>query len=73
MSAPGWEAHANVVVDKALAAGLTFRPLKETVHDTLAWDLGRGGPPPGQEGLSPEREAELLAACAHQAGSPKGG
>jgi hypothetical protein len=38
-------------------AGLTFRPPVETARDTLAWksadDL--------KVGLSPEREAELLA------------
>jgi 2'-hydroxyisoflavone reductase len=47
---------------RALAAGLTFRPLAETIRDTLAWDATR---PPGAErrnGLSPEREAALLEA-----------
>ena len=45
----------------AVAAGLTFRPLAETVADTLAWDRDRGV----EEltaGLPPAREAELLAA-----------
>jgi 2'-hydroxyisoflavone reductase len=49
-------------IDKALAAGLTFRPLEETVRDTLAWHTTR---PPDHEwraGLKPEREAELLKA-----------
>ncbi len=49
---------------KALRAGLAFRPLAETVRDTMAWVLGR---PPGHEwkaGLRPERERELLAAYA---------
>lgn len=31
-----------------------------TVRDTLAWDLARGRPEPGQEGLSREREEDLL-------------
>lgn len=47
---------------KAIAAGLTFRPLAETVADTLAWDATR---PPEQEwraGLSAERERQLLRA-----------
>lgn len=57
---PGWEAANRASIDKALAAGLAFRSLDETIADTLAWDLARGGPPPGQEGLSPTREAELL-------------
>ncbi len=46
---------------RAVAAGLTFRPLAETVADTLAWDRDRGV----EEltaGLSVAREGELLAA-----------
>jgi 2'-hydroxyisoflavone reductase len=44
---------------KALAAGLSFRPLAETILDTLAWDRAR---PPGERraGLAPEKEVELL-------------
>jgi len=45
-------------VSRALAAGLTFRPLEETVRDTL--DLARTTP---EAGLTQEREAELLAAA----------
>lgn len=52
--------------DKAFVAGLTFRPLAETVRDTLAWQAA-GSPGFEKEGLvtqehplSPEREAELL-------------
>lgn len=60
---PGWEAVSQASIEKALAAGLCFRPVDETIADTLAWDLARGGPPPGHEGLSSEREAELLAVC----------
>jgi 2'-hydroxyisoflavone reductase len=46
---------------RAVAAGLTFRPLAETVADTLAWDRDRGA----EEltaGLSAAREGELLIA-----------
>ena len=43
-------------VSRALSAGLTFRPLEETVRDTL--DLAE---PTDAAGLTPEREAELLA------------
>ncbi|MCL4860331.1 MAG: NAD-dependent epimerase/dehydratase family protein, partial [Caldilineaceae bacterium] len=46
-------------IDKALAAGLSFRPLAQTISDTLAWDAQEGTP---KVGLSPEREAELLQA-----------
>jgi 2'-hydroxyisoflavone reductase len=54
----------NVSIDRALAAGLTFRPLAVTVRDLLEWDRSRPagsrtGPPPG---LAPERERELLDA-----------
>ena len=58
---PGWEAVNRASIDKAVSAGLSFRPVDETIADTLAWDLARGGPPPGEEGLSYEAEAELLA------------
>jgi 2'-hydroxyisoflavone reductase len=45
-------------VSRALAAGLTFRPLTETVRDTL--ELAQTT---ADAGLTPEREAELLAAA----------
>ena len=47
---------------KALAAGLTFRPLTETVHATLAWAATRPAEHQMRAGLSREREAALLAA-----------
>jgi 2'-hydroxyisoflavone reductase len=50
-----------VGVEKALAAGLTFRPLAETVRATLEWDRERDTPPAEGVGLAPERERELLA------------
>jgi 2'-hydroxyisoflavone reductase len=47
---------------KALAAGLTLRPLADTARDTLNWWKAR---PAGQQtlrtGLSPEKEAAILA------------
>jgi 2'-hydroxyisoflavone reductase len=67
---PGWEAHAEVSIERARATGLVFRPLDATVRDTLAWDLARGGPPRGSEGLTREREEELLAQLAPVADSP---
>lgn len=48
-------------VRKAIAAGLTFRPIEDTVRATLAWDATR---PPDYElkaGMSRERERELLS------------
>jgi 2'-hydroxyisoflavone reductase len=50
-------------VSKALAAGLTFRPLAETARDTLDW--WKSLPPEEQTlrtGLDPEKEAALLEA-----------
>jgi 2'-hydroxyisoflavone reductase len=45
---------------KAVASGLTFRPLEETAKDTLAWAWPRRDSAL-RAGLAPEREAELLA------------
>ncbi len=53
-------------IDKAVAAGLTFRPLGDTVRDTLTWYDGltdeRRDDVTRRAGLAPEREAEVLAA-----------
>src|SRR6185503_3067492 len=46
-------------VRRAIAAGLTFRPLLETTRDTLAWERERG-PGPRRAGLARDRERELL-------------
>ncbi len=46
---------------KAIAAGLTFRPVAETIRDTLAWDATQPPDAPRPCGLRPERERELLA------------
>src|SRR5438876_8962294 len=51
-------------IDRALSKGLTFRPLAETARDTLAWfkSLPQDRQAHPKAGLSPEREAEGLAA-----------
>lgn len=46
-------------VDKALKAGLAFRPFNETVLDTFNWRAGVDGPL--KAGITRERERELLA------------
>jgi len=55
---------ARTKINRALAKGLTFRPLAETARDTLAWFKSQ--PQDRQSklraGLPPEREAEVLAA-----------
>jgi 2'-hydroxyisoflavone reductase len=47
---------------RALAAGLTTRPLTTTIRDTLDWQATRPSDHQWRAGLTPEREAELLAA-----------
>jgi 2'-hydroxyisoflavone reductase len=49
-----------VTFEKALAADLAFRPLNETVRDTLAWDRTRASDTPLSAGLSHARELQLL-------------
>jgi 2'-hydroxyisoflavone reductase len=44
----------------AIAAGLKFRPIEETIHDTLAWAKTRPGDHTWRAGLTRAREAELL-------------
>ena len=62
-------AFAHTSAARALRAGLSLRPLGDTVADTLRWHLGR--PAAAQQalkaGLPPEREAALLAAWRERA------
>jgi 2'-hydroxyisoflavone reductase len=61
---------ARTNITRALGKGLTFRPLGETARDTLAWFKSQ--PQDRQSklraGLTPEREAEVLAAWRKQLG-----
>lgn len=61
---PGEEAvaYGTVQIQRALNAGLSFRPLPETIADTLRWASSRGEDYEWRGGLSPEREAALLEA-----------
>jgi 2'-hydroxyisoflavone reductase len=54
----------RISIQRALAKGLTFRPLAETARDTLAWFKSQPAERQAKlkAGLSPEREAEVLAA-----------
>jgi 2'-hydroxyisoflavone reductase len=58
--APGDEALNQTSIAAASTAGLTFRPLEQTIADTLAW--ARMEPPVGSNaaGLSRTKEMELL-------------
>jgi 2'-hydroxyisoflavone reductase len=55
ISAPGWEAANRVDITRALAAGLEFRPLGQTIHAAM-----QGPAPAVLSDFSPERERELL-------------
>ena len=60
-------------ISRALAKGLTFRPLGDTARDALAWFKAQK--PERQAkmraGLTPEREAEVLVALHKQDGTAK--
>ena len=58
---PEFAAMQRTDVSKALRDGLRFRPLEETIRDTLAWDAERTTPRAEGVGLTAERERELLA------------
>ena len=56
--------HTSIRSDRAVAEGLTFRPIADTARDTLAWwgtvpEARRTRP---QFVLTPERESAILAA-----------
>jgi 2'-hydroxyisoflavone reductase len=59
-------------ISKALAAGLTFRSVDDTVQTTLAWDSTLPLDRPLRAGLAREREAELLAMWKEQEEMLKG-
>jgi 2'-hydroxyisoflavone reductase len=52
----------RIDVSKAIDAVLTFRPLADTIRDTLTWHATRPADYALKAGLTTERERELLAA-----------
>jgi 2'-hydroxyisoflavone reductase len=54
---------ARTNISRALAKGLTFRPIADTARDTLAWfkSLPQDRQSKLHAGLTPDREAEVLA------------
>ncbi len=63
MKSPAGAYATDVSVKKAIAKGLTFRPLATTIEDTLAW--WKSLPKARRTlktGMKPEREAEVLKA-----------
>lgn len=57
----------SVQVNRGLAAGLAFRPLADTIRDTLAWAQTRPTDYRFKHGMTAEREAETLAAVENDA------
>jgi len=53
---------STVDVRKAVAAGLAYRPLRDTIRATLDWAATRPPDRALRSGLAPDREADLLAA-----------
>lgn len=54
----GWPGFEAANIDRAKQAGLTFRPVAETVRDTWVWDKDRAGAMVA--GMDAKREADLL-------------
>ena len=52
----------DISIARALATGLEFRSLRETIHDTHVWVQARPADHVWRAGISAEREAELLRA-----------
>lgn len=65
MEMPLWiprEGRSIAANDRARAAGLRFRPLADTIRDTLAWAKSeRGDRPFARTGVKPDKEARLIA------------
>jgi nucleoside-diphosphate-sugar epimerase len=58
---PDWFGFTARNTSRAEAAGLSARPLKETLTDILRWELSRPQPGPHGAGLTDSEERELLA------------
>lgn len=56
----------GVDIRKALQAGLAFRPLSDTIRDTLEWETAREGTE-RKAGLDPEKEKMVLSDWQQQA------
>jgi 2'-hydroxyisoflavone reductase len=53
---------ATVNCSKAIGAGLTFRPLADTIRDTYTWDVSRSSSGELRAGIRPEQEKQALRA-----------
>jgi len=59
-SEPHADAFRSIPIERALATGLKFRPLGDTIRDTLAWARTRPADHAWKAGLPAEKEAALL-------------
>ncbi|HSE17188.1 MAG TPA: NAD-dependent epimerase/dehydratase family protein [Pyrinomonadaceae bacterium] len=59
-AAPHLKGFMFISPDKAIAAGLTFRPLTETIHDTLTWYQTNRNDDTLKAGLDRDKERALL-------------
>ncbi len=64
---PEYAGFARVSCSRAVADGLTYRPLAETIQDTLDWAASRPEDYEWRAGLTAEKEAELLNKWREQA------
>jgi 2'-hydroxyisoflavone reductase len=67
LSDPDWRGFMARSNARAKAAGLTLRPLTETLADVLAWEIQAGLDQPHGAGLTATEERELLAQLAADA------
>jgi 2'-hydroxyisoflavone reductase len=51
---------SRIAISKAIGAGLKFRPLEETIRDTIAWAETRPADHQWRAGLDPDKERTLL-------------
>lgn len=54
-----WKGSFRISIEKAVAAGLSFRPLEDTIHDVYRWEMDRQDTV-RKVGISRDKEQELL-------------
>jgi 2'-hydroxyisoflavone reductase len=64
---PDAAGHHNRDTAAAVAAGLTWRPIRELARSSLVWELERGLGRGRKAGLAPEQERQLVRAWQHGA------
>jgi 2'-hydroxyisoflavone reductase len=62
----GYDGITRTDPSRGIALGLRHRPVEETIADTLRWAQHERGGAPFKAGLTPAREAALLALAAHE-------